>query len=208
MSVVAVRAVGPDRGDGQHRPARPDGRRGHRRASAGAASSTGSGPKRTLMIVLASWAVGLVVGGDLAGGPGAARARRCSSSPGRSSGAASAASRSPTGCSWSGSRRRSGSASSSASTGWSARARRSSASCCTALIAPALPRRASANGAYQLAVLSLLVTMLIGRLAAAAGHATSGRAPARSPTASRAAGAPRPGDRAARAALGRPLSRA
>ena len=40
-----------------------------------------------------------------------------------------AASRWPTACSWSGSRRRSGSASSSGSTAWSARARRSSASC-------------------------------------------------------------------------------
>ena len=57
------------------------------------------GPKRTLMIVLASWAVGLVVGGVSLGIAGRARARRCSSSPGRSSAAASAASRSPTGCS-------------------------------------------------------------------------------------------------------------
>ena len=48
-----------------------------------------------------------------------------------------------------------------ASTGWSARARRSSASCSTALIIFLL-LDSFGNGAYQVAVLSLLVTMLIG----------------------------------------------
>ena len=59
-----------DRGDGpERRPWRTSScsrltrRRGRRELRLGPRSSTGSGPKRTLMIVLASWAVGLVLGG-------------------------------------------------------------------------------------------------------------------------------------------------
>ena len=101
-----------------------------------------AGPRKTLITVLLSWAVGLVLGAvslslngtdPLTGGPPHRRpASRCSWSRARSSAPGWAACRSRTGCSWSGCRPPTGWASSSGSTGWSARPRRSSGSSCTA----------------------------------------------------------------------------
>ncbi len=54
------------------------------------------GPKRTLVAVLISWAVGLLIGG-LAMGVRRGRVRALPRSPGRSSAAVSVGSRSPTG---------------------------------------------------------------------------------------------------------------
>ena len=57
-----------------------------------------NGPKRTLVWVLVSWAVGLILGGHRRSASGRRASARRSSSRARSSAAGWAASRSPTGC--------------------------------------------------------------------------------------------------------------
>ena len=172
MSVVAVQGGRLHRADDGARSCccSPSSRSSCR--SCGAGCRTASGRGATLIAVLISWAVGLILGAlslgmmgtdPVTGGPvpampgvalflvaGAILGLGARRRPGR-----------PTGCSWSGCHRPSGSASSSASTASWARRRRSSASWCTALIVFLL-LDSLGTGAYQVAILSLIVTMLIG----------------------------------------------